>query len=189
MKKAFFIFCLPLLTIACNNGGSSAGSGMSDSTKMSDKKQDSSAAKLDYPYTVNHAAEYWVPGDPKNAYNALKSLKAYETGNPVEAAGYFGDSVLLLFDGLRSHISNDSLKKIFTQWRGDQTSFVVRMDDFVSLKGNDGKEEWVTLWYKQIITNKNGKTDSANVVDDLKVENGKFVVLDEKQQHSPAPKK
>jgi hypothetical protein len=63
------------------------------------------------------------------------------------------------------------------------------MDDYEAVTGKDKKSEWVTLWYKQVVTYKSGKMDSAEVVDDLKVENGKFTVLDEKQRKYPAPKK
>jgi hypothetical protein len=52
----------------------------------------------------------------------------------------------------------------------------------------DKKIEYVTMWYKQITTDKNGKTDSIAVVDDCKIVNGKIVELDEKIQHYAAKK-
>jgi hypothetical protein len=64
----------------------------------------------------------------------------------------------------------------------------VVMQDWVTVISKDKSEEWVTLWYKQINTLKNGKVDSMNVVDDLKFTNGKIVVLDEKTQKIPAKK-
>jgi hypothetical protein len=45
------------------------------------------------------------------------------------------------------------------------------------------------MWYKQIMTDKAGKTDSMGVVDDCKIVNGKIVILDEKIQHLVAAKK
>ena len=63
------------------------------------------------------------------------------------------------------------------------------MQDWISVISKDKKSEWVTLWYKEILTDKNGKSDSVNVVDDAKIENGKIVILDEKVQHFPPAKK
>ncbi len=44
------------------------------------------------------------------------------------------------------------------------------------------------MWYKQITTDKMGKTDSIAVVDDCRIMNGKIVELDEKIQRIPAKK-
>jgi hypothetical protein len=63
------------------------------------------------------------------------------------------------------------------------------MNDWESVISADKKDEWVTLWYKQIQTDKKGKTDSLGVVDDAKIVNGKIVLLDEKIQHYPVAKK
>ena len=63
------------------------------------------------------------------------------------------------------------------------------MQDWVSVISKDKEHEWVTLWYKQINTMKDGTVDSLSVIDDLKIKNGKVVILDEKVQKFPAPKK
>ena len=44
------------------------------------------------------------------------------------------------------------------------------------------------MWYKQIWQDSKGKWDSANVVDDFKMKNGKMIILDEKMQRFPAKK-
>ena len=45
------------------------------------------------------------------------------------------------------------------------------------------KTEWVTLWYKQSWKDAKGVADSMNVVNDIRMENGKMVQLDEKVSH------
>ena len=62
------------------------------------------------------------------------------------------------------------------------------MGDWESVISKDGKTEYVTMWYKQITTDKMGKTDSIAVVDDCRIMNGKIVELDEKIQRIPAKK-
>jgi hypothetical protein len=64
----------------------------------------------------------------------------------------------------------------------------VYMQDWESVISKDKQDEWVTLWYKQVWTDKKGKMDSMEVVNDAKIVNGKIVVLDEAIRHYPAKK-
>ncbi len=118
----------------------------------------------------------------------MKSLKAFETGDIAACMNGFGDTVEVFFDGYRAKLSHDSLMKQFTAQRANFGSMVIKMNDWESVISSDKKEEWVTMWYKQIETDKNGKADSLAVVDDAKIVNGKIVLLDEKIQHYPAKK-
>ena len=68
MKKVF-LFALVGFMVSCNADKAE--------TKTDTVKSDSTKEKLEYPYTVDHPGEYWVPGDPNNAVMALKSLKAF----------------------------------------------------------------------------------------------------------------
>lgn len=52
----------------------------------------------------------------------------------------------------------------------------------------DKKDEWVTLWYTEIVTDKTGKTDSLAMVNDIKVSKGKIVELNESVRHFPTKK-
>jgi hypothetical protein len=65
----------------------------------------------------------------------------------------------------------------------------IKMNDWESVISADKTEEWVTLWYKEYHTDKKGNVDSMGVVDDLKIEKGKAVILDEKTQKLGPPKK
>ncbi|HMC84859.1 MAG TPA: hypothetical protein VKI61_05010 [Chitinophagaceae bacterium] len=118
----------------------------------------------------------------------LKSVKSFETGNIEEAVAPFGDSVHLSMDGFDAKISKDSFKVMLTDAWKTMGSMKISMGDYESVISKDKKEEFVTLWYKQVITDKKGKKDSATWVDDLKIENGKIVLLDEKSRKFPAKK-
>jgi hypothetical protein len=142
---------------------------------------------MDYPYTVKNP-DTWEPGDKKHTLNVLKSLKAFETGNIDEAVSYFGDSVRLRFDELDEKVSKDTLKAMFTRWRGMSKSIKIDMGDWESVKSKAKNEEWVSLWYKQVNEDMSGKKDSLSVMDDLRIENGKIVELDEKTRKFPKKK-
>lgn len=62
------------------------------------------------------------------------------------------------------------------------------MMDWEPVISEDKKEEWVTIWYRQIQTDQKGVTDSMNVINDAKFKNGKIVVLNEYIQHIAAKK-
>jgi hypothetical protein len=56
----------------------------------------------------------------------------------------------------------------------------INMHDFESVKSKDGKEEYVSLWYTQKWQDQKDVWDSMSVMDDMRIENGKIVLLDEK---------
>jgi len=148
---------------------------------------DSTGAKMDFAYTIENP-DNWERGDLKHVQTVLAGLKAYETGDIATCAKSFGDTVDLKFDGWEAKLSNDSLKANFTRSRAEYASMTIKMDDWESVISKDGKTEYVSLWYKQIWTDKAGKTDSLEVMDDLKMVGGKAVSLNEKQRHYPAKK-
>jgi hypothetical protein len=55
----------------------------------------------------------------------------------------------------------------------------IKMEDWESVISKDKNEEYVTLWYKQINEDMNGKKDSFDLVNDLKLKNGKIIQLSE----------
>ncbi len=185
MKQLWFFAFVALIAFGCNDKTATTEVATTDSNKV----EEVTAEKLDYAYTLDAPYDDWQPGDQKHVVNVLKSLKAYENGDIESCITAFGDSVELRFDGFREKMSNDSLKKFFTKGRGEMAATKVVMGDWESVISKDKKKEYVTLWYKEINTDKKGKTDSLSIVDDLRIVNGKIVELDQKIQHFPAKKK
>ena len=62
------------------------------------KDTPASDSTAQYPYTIKHP-DNWEAGNTANTLIALKSLKAWEEGKMDESMKYFGDSILLQFDG------------------------------------------------------------------------------------------
>jgi hypothetical protein len=133
---------------------------------------------MNYPYTIDHP-DNWNMESTTNTMVALSALKAFENGNVAESMKYFGDSARVQLDGLDKTMSNDSLKAMFTSWRSGIKSMEIKMDDWESVISKDKKDEWVTFWYREKWEDANGKKDSADFINDLKIKNGKIVRLDE----------
>lgn len=187
MKKLLFIAWV-LFTVSCNNKNEKTEATSSDSTTAASDKMAASTEPLDYPYTLDKGDRDWQPGNKSNALTVLKALKAYENNNIAECVSYFGDSVMLLFDNYEKKLPHDSLANFFSAGRDQNSAISVKMEDWESVISKDKKDEWVTLWYKQTWTDKKGKTDSVEVVNDAKMVNGKIVVLDETIRHFAAKK-
>ncbi len=183
MKQVLVIAFTVFFALGCNDKSGTTDTKTTDTTTSSLPME-----KMDYAYTLEQPYQDWQPGDQKHAANVMKSLKAYENGDIDACVAAFGDSVELRFDGYRDKLSNDSLKKMFAKSRGEISALKVKMSDWESVISKDKKDEWVTLWYKEITTDKKGKTDSLSIVDDLKIVNGKITLLDQKIQHFPAVK-
>lgn len=183
MKKIFLFAATATFIISCNNN-STTTTNASDSTKTESVK----AETLVYPYTLEEPYKDWQPGDQQHAVTVLKSLKGFETNNMDACMAGFGDSVKINFDYLQATFSNDSLKKFFTNARAQYNSMTIHMGDWESVISKDKMSEYVTLWYKQIWTDKKGKTDSVSVINDCKIVNGKVVELSENIRHYQAKK-
>jgi hypothetical protein len=145
--------------------------------------------KIEYAYTLDHEPDYWDKGNQQNVALALSSLKAFETGNVEESLKYFADSVIWRMDHFDNKLSKDSLRAMLKGFRDNLSSLTITMEDWETVISKDKKYEWVALWYKEKWTDKNGKSDSVFVMDDVRFENGKITELDEKRRLFAAEKK
>lgn len=160
------------LFTSCNNSGTTSAEPHKDTTVKA-----VSEVQMNYPYTIEHP-DYWQIGSQQNTMNALSSLKAWENNNLDECLKYFADSVHVQFDGLDKMMSADSLKKMFTP-PATVKNHSIKMQDWESVISNDKKDEYVTLWYRQYTNYMNGKQDSVDVINDIKMKDGKIIGLDE----------
>ncbi len=134
------------------------------------------------PYELDHPIDNWVPGNMENIPLVLNSLKAWEERRFEESITAFADSVKLEFDGMEKKLPKDSL----LAWMKAEKDMVrVVLQDVESVKSKDGKDEYVSIWYKEIRTNPAGKVDSVELMDDVKIENGKIILLNSKSRKYP----
>ena len=174
MKK-LVLFFMTAIALSCNNGTSTAVEAKKDTAAAT---ATAAPAPMNYPYTIDHP-DNWEVGSTANTMTALSALKAWEDGKVDESVKYFGDTVHVRFDGLDKKMTNDSLKTFFTASRNSFKSITVKMGDWESVISKDKSEEWVTIWYKQTWEPLKGKKDSSDVINDLKLKDGKIVILNE----------
>ena len=135
------------------------------------------APKMNYAYTIDHP-DNWEIGSTQNTANVLSSLKAWENNNLDESVKYFADSIHVQFDGLDKKVSRDSLKAMISP-SPNTKAYSVKMQDWESVISKDKKDEYVTLWYREYHENNAGKKDSIDVINDLKMKDGKIIGLNQ----------
>ncbi len=173
-RSLFILLSGGIVFTSCNNqnGG-----------KQTETPKDSSntvtvAAPMDYPYKIDKP-DNWDMGSQQNTMNALKALKAWETGDYAASAKYFADSVRFRFDAFDKSIANDSINAFFTRGAANTKSVSIKMEDWESVISKDKKDEYVTIWYTQYNEAKDGKKDSSDVVNDIKMKDGKIIGVEE----------
>lgn len=181
MKRTIlFLFAAGLF--ACNNSESTA----SKETPTQETKV-AAMSTNDFAYPVKDWAD-WQPGSIDNLKMVLQALKEFENGNMEAAVKDFADSVHLAFDQMEGTFPRDSVRKMFAAERSSIKSMKIDMDDYESVKSKDGKQEYVSLWYKQVWEDQKGNKDSIEQMDDLKIVNGKIASLNEKSRRYPKKK-
>ena len=173
MKQIFAFFCLLFVLASCNNGGTKTA----ETTTTTEAP---AAAEVTLPYTLSSPYRNWSIGSNENVAAAMNGLKAFVDKDFTALASMVGDSIELDFDNYQAKLSRDSAMKFFTDARNMYKEITITMHDYVSVVSADKKMEWVTLWYKQKWVDNKGVTDSSNIINDIRLENGKMVELDEK---------
>ncbi|HEY4965015.1 MAG TPA: hypothetical protein VII28_01390 [Puia sp.] len=162
--------------------------GCQSESKPAVVKSDTAVSKepIIYPFTPKYSLN-WQPGDEKNALMVLNCLKHYVDGDLKGALTDFADTVVFYSDGFHFQGSKDSLGTIIAAERKELASVSKNFDTWATLYYPDKDDTWVTLWYTETWTDKKGKTDSLNYVDDVLIKNGKIREYDEKVRHFPPP--
>ncbi len=184
MKQFLITICVVFIFTGCNDS-------KKEETPVAEVPAETPAVtetKAPLAYPLSKPYRDWQIGSHQNVVNAMAGLKAFVDKDFAALEAVTGDSLELTFDFMNEKMNKDSAMKMFNKLRGTYGEIKIVMYDYVPVISADKSEEWVTMWYKQVWQDSKGKWDSANVVDDFKMKNGKMIVLDEKMQRFPAKK-
>lgn len=179
MRQLMLIACAALLLASCTEA------------KKEEKKDDAvkvegtPAAEVKLPFALARPYQNWQLGSTENVVAAMTGLKTFVDKDFTGLATVTGDSVELIFDYFHTKLNRDSAVKFFMNERAKYSDLNITMYDYESVISADKKSEWVTMWYKQVWKDAKGVADSMNVVDDVRIKDGKMVELDEKVSHFP----
>lgn len=176
------ITCLALMLASCDNAKKD------DKDSGLTKTEGVPIAEVKLPIPLEKPYRNWQIGSTENVVAAMNSLKSFIDKDFTAMEGTIGDSVYFDFDNYQAKLSHDSAMNMFKSMRPQYNDLKVTMYDYVSVISGDKSEEWVTFWYKQWWKNDKGVADSMNVVNDIKLKNGKMIELDEKVSRFQAKK-
>lgn len=176
MKRTFLLcFIISIILFSCGENAKNAN----DKTVSAANDK-----KLSYPFTPKYSIN-WQPGDEQNALLVLNCLKKYVDGDIKGCSSYFADTATFIADKFYYHGSRDSLEKMIGDMRNASASVSKEFDSWATMYYPDKDATWVTLWYTEKMTDKNGVQDSIYYTDDVLVKNGKILEYDEKQRLFP----
>lgn len=170
MEKLFVLFLGTLLFSACQN----------KETVTTDTKSDTAL----YPYVIKDAEKWEMNTDSKNLLIAMNAVKAFENRDTAALKAFIGDSINLVVDGYEFKGLKADFIKSAQEEMNKYKSITIKMEDAESVTNKDKSKQWVSLWYKQYWEDKDGKKDSVNYFNDLKIKDGKVVIWSEYVQHA-----
>ena len=176
MKKILFVLLSASLIVACNSNDSTV-KGASDSTDTAKPGMENENVSL--PFTMTRKPD-WEWNTLPNVAAAMNSLKAFVDNDMTGIKQYLADSVEFFTDNLAFKGTRDSMAKFMAAYRNTIDSIHIRVHDYESVKSKARGEEWVGMWYTETTYRKGGAVDSAMVMDDIKMVNGKVAIIDSK---------
>ncbi|MEO6499205.1 MAG: hypothetical protein ABIN95_09340 [Mucilaginibacter sp.] len=171
MKQALLLITLFIMLAGC---GGKTTTGQSDTTAVADT--------LNYPFKPKYGIN-WVRGDEKNALIVLNSLKKYVDGDVKGALENFADTVVFTTDNFYYKGTRDSLAPILIKGRAEFATVTKEFETWLTIYYPEKKDTWVTLLYTEKWTDKAGKSDSLNYIDDVLLKDGKIVKYQENVRH------
>lgn len=182
MKQFIAFICLGITLGACNNPATDK----KETATTAVKSETNALVKL--PYQLSESYRNWQIGSTENVAAAMGTLKSFVDNDFTAMAALISDSLDVRFDHYQAKLSHDSAMSMFKAQRKMYKDLAITMYDYVSVISEDKKDEWVTIWYKQVWKNEKGIADSIAIVNDCKMKNGKMIILDEHIQHYQAKK-
>ena len=177
MKTLTLLFISTVFFMACNNPSKSE-----EAKAPGEISKRSEGKKLDLPYTLESIPD-WEKGDDNNVPVAMNFLKSYEVKDFITMKNYLADTVEFTYDNGNFKGSKDQVVKFLKNWRENRKEVKIEMNDYESVLSKSKNQEYVSLWYKEKITDNTGKPDSAFVMDDYQMKGGKILKVDTKFRH------
>jgi hypothetical protein len=115
------------------------------------------------PYTATYSSQFEL-GDSKNAETILNIWKSWDDGTISSSRKFFADTAHFYFrDGSKLEGNMDSVMANIQRFRNSLASVKNTVHMYMTLKSKDKNENWVFIWATEVITDRQGKTDSAGL--------------------------
>ena len=160
MQKLFFVFCISLLAMACNN-----------EKKGPAADAETTAAKPPVPLSlpVTYSSSFEI-GNP--AYSAMivqGSWKDWQDNKMDNMKSWIADTIMAFQSNETIVRGADSLMANWKRFRSGYTSVIDTIDAVMPVYSTDKKENWVLVWATEINTTTKGVKDTVNVMETWRI--------------------
>jgi ketosteroid isomerase-like protein len=164
MEKIIITLMVGLAIVACT-----------PSEKPAETTPEPVASTVQLPYTASFSSQFSQDVSDQDLFMVLNSYKHWETGDLKALRSTLADSITFeAADGFTYTGPADGLMQRWTASRDSLSSVQITMHAWVKLRSTDKNNDFVTVWYTEIDTYKDGKIDSAHWSDVNMVTNGKI---------------
>lgn len=175
--KTFLLLLLSAgLLTSCNNSKTEEKKNSGELATRNDGKL------LELPYKLERIPD-WEKGNDNNVPVAMNFLKSYEIKDFVNMRNYLADTVQFIYDNGNFNGTRDQMVKFLKNLRDNRQEVKIEMNDYESVRSKRRNQEYVSLWYVERIIDNGGKADSAFVMDDYRIKDGKISMVDTKFRH------
>ena len=160
MKQIFLCLVVTTLMLACSN-----------EKKPEDVAGETTADKpvVALPYTASYSSSF-EPGNPEYSATILQgSWKDWENNKMENMKSWIADTIVAFHSDNTVIRGADSLMASWVRNRARYTSVIDTVNAVMPVYSTDKKENWVLVWATEINTDKNGKKDTAALMETWRI--------------------
>jgi len=164
MKQILFLACCAALLAACN----------SEPAQVKDEKK-AEASNVQLPFTAAYSSQWNDMVSDADLLTVLNSYKYWQDNDMKGLESVLADTIS--FESYAGFKHNGPKAKLLEMWgksRDSLSKVDLVMDAWVKSHSIDKNTDFITVWYKETDTYKDGRVDSAYYVDDNMMVNGKI---------------
>lgn len=177
MKKYLSIIASAALLASCSNPTSDTNETVETNVVVDTK----------LPFAKQNGQDWEIIKDDANTVIALNALKSIERKDYKAIGDDTADSVKSEIDGLKFNGTKAEMMKANKDFFATLKSIKIVPNDWISVVNKDKSQEWVRVWYSQYWEDMQGKRDSINVFNEIRLKSGKITEWNEYLQHFPKP--
>ena len=137
------------------------------------------------PYTASYSSQFTQDVSDQDLLTVLNSYKHWETGDMTALRATLADSIAFEgWDGFVHIGTSDDLIKRWSTSRDSLSSVNITMHAWLKARSTDKNADFITVWYTEIDTYKDGKIDSAHWADTNMITNGKITWYSQYKQEA-----
>lgn len=159
MQKLFFVFCIVVLAIACNN----------EKPATAETKAATPQEPVTYAITPSYSSSFEIGNAAYGAMIVKGSWKDWEDNTMDNMKSWCADTIVAVMADNMIATGVDSLQARWKRGRTSYTNVIDTVHSVISVRSTDKNENWVLIWAKEINTNTKGVKDTSELMETWRI--------------------